>query len=118
VSIDEEGGLYGDFALERLQAMQKMQSAAGGKGRGAGGMPTPAQIQAMQVSRCHQMEVHPVDRKLARNAAWHVAADATANEGQRNARNDEGHDAGTGRRPIRHGRDATYVSGNTKRFLS
>lgn len=34
----------------RLQAMQKMQSAAGGKGRGAGGMPTPAQIQAMQVS--------------------------------------------------------------------
>jgi len=33
----------------RLQAMQKMQSAAG-KGRGAGGMPTPAQIQAMQVS--------------------------------------------------------------------
>ena len=33
----------------RLQAMQKM-SAAGGKGRGAGGMPTPAQIQAIQVS--------------------------------------------------------------------
>jgi len=32
-----------------LQAMQKMQ-AAGGKGRGAGGMPTPAQIQAMQRS--------------------------------------------------------------------
>jgi hypothetical protein len=30
--------------------MQKMQQAAGGKGRGAGGMPTPAQIQAMQVS--------------------------------------------------------------------
>lgn len=28
--------------------MQKMQ-AAGGKGRGANGMPTPAQIQAMQV---------------------------------------------------------------------
>jgi hypothetical protein len=28
--------------------MQKMQQA-GGKGRGAGGMPTPAQIQAMQV---------------------------------------------------------------------
>jgi signal recognition particle subunit SRP54 len=32
-----------------LQAMQKMQAAAGGRGRGAGGMPTPAQIQAMQV---------------------------------------------------------------------
>lgn len=39
----------------RLQAMQKMQSAAGGRGRGANGMPTPAQIQAMQVSGrfCH-----------------------------------------------------------------
>jgi len=33
-----------------LQAMQKMQSAAGGRGRGANGMPTPAQIQAMQRS--------------------------------------------------------------------
>jgi signal recognition particle subunit SRP54 len=32
-----------------IQAMQKMQAAAGGRGRGAGGMPTPAQIQAMQV---------------------------------------------------------------------
>ncbi|KAI0322206.1 signal recognition particle protein [Amylostereum chailletii] len=31
-----------------LQTMQKMQTAAGGRGRGAGGMPTPAQIQAMQ----------------------------------------------------------------------
>lgn len=31
-----------------LQAMQKMQSAAGGRGRGANGMPSPAQIQAMQ----------------------------------------------------------------------
>jgi len=33
----------------RLSAIQKMQAAAGGKGRGANGMPTPAQIQAMQV---------------------------------------------------------------------
>ncbi|KAL5489880.1 SRP54 [Sanghuangporus weigelae] len=33
-----------------MSAVQKMQSAAGGKGRGAGGMPTPAQIQAMQRS--------------------------------------------------------------------
>lgn len=32
-----------------LQGMQKMQAAAGGRGRGANGMPTPAQIQAMQV---------------------------------------------------------------------
>ena len=31
-----------------LQAMQKVQAAAGGRGRGANGMPTPAQIQAMQ----------------------------------------------------------------------
>ncbi|KAF8136587.1 SRP54-type protein [Boletus edulis] len=31
-----------------LQAMQKMQHAAGGRGRGTNGMPTPAQIQAMQ----------------------------------------------------------------------
>jgi len=31
-----------------LQAAQKMQAAAGGRGRGAGGMPSPAQIQAMQ----------------------------------------------------------------------
>lgn len=34
----------------RLQAMQKMQQAAGGKGRGLNGMPTPAQIQALQRS--------------------------------------------------------------------
>lgn len=33
-----------------LQGMQKMQQAAGGRGRGANGMPTPAQIQQMQVS--------------------------------------------------------------------
>ncbi|KAF8274913.1 signal recognition particle protein [Lactarius quietus] len=33
-----------------LQAMQKIQSAGGGRGRGSGGMPTPAQIQAMQNS--------------------------------------------------------------------
>ncbi|EJU05189.1 signal recognition particle protein [Dacryopinax primogenitus] len=31
-----------------IQAMQKMQAAAGGKGRGPNGMPSPAQIQAMQ----------------------------------------------------------------------
>lgn len=33
-----------------LQTMQKMQQAAGGKGRGPGGMPTPEQIRAMQRS--------------------------------------------------------------------
>jgi signal recognition particle subunit SRP54 len=33
-----------------LQTMQKMQQAAGGKGRGPNGMPTPEQIRAMQRS--------------------------------------------------------------------
>lgn len=33
-----------------METMKKMQTAAGGKGRGPGGMPTPAQIQSMQVS--------------------------------------------------------------------
>ena len=32
----------------RMQTMQKMQAAAGGKGRGINGAPTPQQIQAMQ----------------------------------------------------------------------
>jgi len=31
-----------------IQGIQKMQAAAGGRGRGANGMPTPAQIQQMQ----------------------------------------------------------------------
>jgi signal recognition particle subunit SRP54 len=34
-----------------LQAAQKMQQAAGGRGRGLNGMPSPAQIQAMQVGQ-------------------------------------------------------------------
>lgn len=33
-----------------MSAMQKVQAAAGGRGKGPNGMPTPAQIQAMQVS--------------------------------------------------------------------
>lgn len=41
-----------------LQAMQKMQAAAGGRGRGVNGMPTPAQIQAMQV--CYQSSLERV----------------------------------------------------------
>jgi hypothetical protein len=54
-----------------------MQSAAGGKGRGANGMPTPAQIQAMQVGAVQILpsksitEPHP-----ASNAAWDVATNA------------------------------------------
>lgn len=38
-----------------MQTIQKMQAAAGGRGRGANGQPTPAQIQAMQV-RCFPAE--------------------------------------------------------------
>jgi hypothetical protein len=41
--------LIGVMGIFRLQTMQKMQAAGGGKGRGANGAPTPAQIQAMQV---------------------------------------------------------------------
>ena len=48
-----------------LQAMQKMQAAAGGRGRGAGGMPTPAQIQAMQV------RVVAFDPKIILNDSLH-----------------------------------------------
>jgi signal recognition particle subunit SRP54 len=47
-----------------LQTMQKMQSAAGGRGRGPNGMPTPAQIQAMQVclvSRALTLEIRSAD---------------------------------------------------------
>ena len=46
-----------------LQAMQKVQSATGGRGRGAGGMPTPAQIQAMQV-RALMKDTIPILRKI------------------------------------------------------
>lgn len=90
--------------------MQKMQSAAGGKGRGAGGMPTPAQIQAMQVNN----NDHIIDGKLlsrtplsACNAPWHASTDAeTATRGWWHARNDEGHDARPRRRPVRYGGNA------------
>ena len=49
----------------RLQAMQKMQSAAGGRGRGANGMPTPAQIQAMQVRHVYYSWFTSFKRKLS-----------------------------------------------------
>ena len=42
--------------------MQKMQSATGGKGRGANGMPTPAQIQAMQVSEYDDIYMNKSDK--------------------------------------------------------
>ena len=52
-----------------LQAMQKIQSATGGRGRGAGGMPTPAQIQAMQVRS--SMVPYPIDRFFKRLFFFH-----------------------------------------------
>ena len=97
-----------------LQAIQKMQAAAGGRGRGANGMPTPAQIQAMQV--CLPAPTISSEWRLnvasitARDAPRHAsAATAPDAERRRHAGDDEGHDAGPRRRPVRHGRDATYV---------
>ena len=85
-----------------IQGIQKMQSAAGGRGRGAGGMPTPAQIQAMQV-RIFAFTLAFVLKNLliAGDAAWYAPTDATTDEGRRRrSRDDEGDDAGTGRGPI------------------
>ena len=82
-----------------LQAIQKMQAAAGGRGRGANGMPTPAQIQAMQVrppaptiSSERRLNVASI---TARDAPRHAsAATAPDAERRRHAGDDEGHDAG------------------------
>jgi signal recognition particle subunit SRP54 len=54
-----------------LQAMQKMQAAAGGRGRGANGMPTPTQIQAMQV--CQSISYHRTFLTLGQSAQCHQA---------------------------------------------
>lgn len=40
--------MFAERSVDRLQAMQKVQQAAGSKGRGPNGIPTPAQIQAMR----------------------------------------------------------------------
>jgi signal recognition particle subunit SRP54 len=91
-----------------LQAIQKMQTAAGGRGRGAGGMPTPAQIQAMQVRIViFTLESVLNGLAIASDAARYAPTDATTDERwRRHTRHDEGDDAGTGRRPVRHGGDA------------
>lgn len=82
----------------RLQAMQKMQSAAGGRGRGANGMPTPAQIQAMQVSRRFVIIAGFNPSLLARNASRDAATNATTiKERWWYAGDDESHDAGSRR---------------------
>ena len=87
--------------VRRLQAMQKMQNAAGGRGRGANGMPTPAQIQAMQVRRAYRSRWSDFflnTDTLACNAPGHVATNATTTEERWwYAGNDEGHDARSGR---------------------
>lgn len=97
-----------------LQAAQKMQQAAGGRGRGANGMPTPAQIQAMQVC-----VLSGSNRGTDIYRVLELACDATryatttpeddAQWRRRNAGNDEGHDARSRRRCCGHGRDATSV---------
>lgn len=89
--------------------MQKMQQAAGGKGRGAGGMPTPAQIQAMQVCLYFVLAFWARDNDpyLAILTAWNVAANAETNEKRWwPARDDEGDDARSRWGSIRHRRNA------------
>lgn len=97
-----------------LQAAQKMQQAAGGRGRGQNGMPTPAQIQAMQVrgiasvlKKCLAYVCYVLS-EIAGDATRHDAAAAKNNAQRRwHAGNDEGYDAVPGRRCSRHGGDAT-----------
>lgn len=93
----------------RLSALQKMQAAAGGKGRGANGMPTPAQIQAMQVrmDQSHGRCNSEILDGLASNATRYAPANAETNERWWHAGNDEGYDARARRGPVRYGRDAT-----------
>jgi hypothetical protein len=94
-----------------LQAMQKVQGAAGGRGRGAGGMPTPAQIQAMQVRAYFVSEClckHLLHGIPEFATPWHAPTDATTNEKRRwHSRNDENFNAKSGRRPNGRRRNAT-----------
>ena len=96
-----------------LQAMQKIQSAGGGRGRGAGGMPTPAQIQAMQVCALTFRGLCSLKRCsyffLEFATARYASTDATPNEEwRRHPRNDENFDAKSRRRPDGYGGDATH----------
>lgn len=94
-----------------LQAAQKMQQAAGGRGRGANGMPSPAQIQAMQVRRGFVVSyVVDAHKYVACDATGYAPADAAGHAWRRwHAGDDECHDARSRRRPSRYGGDATYV---------
>ena len=98
-----------------LQAMQKIQGAAGGRGRGAGGMPTPAQIQAMQVRPliicCVFSKSINCYSELA--TTWYASTDATTNEEWRwHSRNDEDIDAKSRWRRHGHGGNATHDGSN------
>ncbi len=100
-----------------LQAMQKIQGAAGGRGRGAGGMPTPAQIQAMQVRPLMLCRVLSKNINVALcyselATTWHASTDATTNEGWGwRSRNAEDIDAKS-RWRHGHGRNATHDGSN------
>ena len=75
--------------LSRLSAAQKMQAAAGGKGRGANGMPSPAQIQAMQVGLLsHASEIQIL---IALSARFTARNASKASFWRGNAGNDEGY---------------------------
>lgn len=79
-SVDINLNLKSDLICSnRLSTIQKMQAAAGGKGRGANGMPTPAQIQAMQASpRGTLSRTVSEQPPIAIDAAWDVTTNAKA----------------------------------------
>ncbi len=103
-----------------LQAMQKIQGAAGGRGRGAGGMPTPAQVQAMQVRLLMLCRIFSkgIDVALCFSecvTARYASTDATTNEEWGwCSRNDEDIDAKS-RWRHGHGGNATYDGSNGRR---
>jgi hypothetical protein len=98
-----------------LQAMQKVQGAAGGRGRGAGGMPTPAQIQAMQVRvlmHCGLLSYKGINATISClecSTTRYASTDATSNEEWRgHSRNDESFSAKSRWRPGGYGGNATH----------
>jgi Signal peptide binding domain len=98
-----------------LQAMQKIQGAAGGRGRGAGGMPTPAQIQAMQVRvlmHCGLFSYEGTNATISClefTTTRYASTDATSNEEWRgHSRNDENFSAKSRWRPGGYGGNATH----------
>ena len=104
-----------------LQAMQKIQGAAGGRGRGAGGMPTPAQIQAMQVRplmlcRVFSKSINVTLSYSELATTRHASTNATTNEEWRwHSRNDEDVDAESRRRRHGHGGNAAHDGSNGRR---